>query len=100
MTDYEKWYDEALSASNELGYSCMSAADVIKALGAELKDSEKSVDCFNAVIGYILGRGWNEEPLEFLRYWNQGDFDVLREHWPDAPKEIYYADALNEEKEI
>lgn len=34
---YEKWYDEAICAANELGYACMSAADVIRLMGAELK---------------------------------------------------------------
>lgn len=94
MDNYKEWYEEAISASNELGYACMPAADVIKCLGEELKDNEKSVDCFNAVISYILGKGYTEEPLEFLRCWNEGDFDLLRTGWPDAPKEIYYADPL------
>jgi len=35
--NYESWYEEAIIASNELGYSCMSAADVIRMMGAELQ---------------------------------------------------------------
>lgn len=44
---------------------------------------------FNAVISYMLGKGYMEEPLEFLRCWNQGDFDICRKDWPDAPPECY-----------
>ncbi len=60
----------------------------------ELEDSRKSDECFNAVIEYMLGKGYMESPLEFLRCWNEGDFDALREEWPDAPEEIYLADPL------
>jgi hypothetical protein len=49
---------------------------------------------YNAVISYILGKGYCEEPLEFLRCWNEGDFESLRDSWPDAPEEIYLADPL------
>lgn len=54
--------------------------------------------CYNAVIDYMLGKGYMESPLEFLRCWNEGDFDALREEWPDAPQEIYLADPLYKEK--
>jgi len=30
-----------------------------------------------------------EEGLEYLRCWNQGDFDVCREEWPEAPEAAY-----------
>jgi hypothetical protein len=67
-------------------------------LKRDIKDIEReylnSDTCFNAVISYMLGKGYTEEPLEFLRCWNEGNFDALREEWPDAPKEIYYADPL------
>jgi len=49
----------------------------------------KTEAAYNAVISYMLGKGYTEEPLEFLRCWNEGNFDALREEWPDAPKEIY-----------
>lgn len=55
---------------------------------------EKVDEAYNAVISYMLGDGYMEEPLQFLHYWTEGDFETLREHWPDAPKEIYYADPL------
>lgn len=94
MNDYKEWYEEAIIASNELGFAGMSAAQVIKFQAEELEDSRKSDECFNAVISYILGKGYMESPLEFLRCWNEGNFEALREEWPDAPEEIYLADPL------
>lgn len=35
--DYETWYNEAIEASNQCGYACMSAADVIRAQDAEIQ---------------------------------------------------------------
>lgn len=60
----------------------------------KLDEYEKTDVCFNAVIDYMLGKGYCEEPLEFLRCWNEGNFEALREEWPDAPEEIYLADPL------
>jgi len=31
----------------------------------------------------------NPEGMEFLRLWNEGEFDTLRREWPDAPSEVY-----------
>lgn len=79
----------------------LEACDSEQSLKRDIKDVEreyqKAEECWNALLSYILGKGYTEEPLEFLRCWNEGDFDALREEWPDAPKEIYYADPLNEE---
>jgi hypothetical protein len=59
-----------------------------------LDELGKTEATYNAVIDYMLCKGYNQEPLEFLRCWNEGDFDALREEWPDAPEEIYLADPL------
>lgn len=92
--NYKEWYEEAIIASNELGFAGMSAADVIRYQAQQIDESHKAGECWNAVISYMLGRGYCEEPLEFLRCWNEGNFEVLREEWPDAPEEIYLADPL------
>ncbi|PWU27321.1 hypothetical protein DK254_33060 [Pseudomonas sp. RW407] len=47
-------------------------------------DSDAAV----AAIAYALDRR-TEETIEFLRLWNEGEFDVLRKEWPDAPEEVY-----------
>lgn len=59
-----------------------------------LEELGKTEATYNAVINYILGKGYMESPLEFLRCWNEGNFEALREEWPDAPEEIYFADPL------
>ena len=41
-----------------------------------------------AAIAYVLNSR-TEDPLQFLRLWNEGEFDVLRREWPDAPDETY-----------
>lgn len=64
---------------------------------AERDELLKGEEAYNAVITYMLGKGFMESPMEFLRCWNEGDFDSLREEWPDAPPEIYYADPLNKQ---
>lgn len=38
--DYRKWYEEAIEASNEAGYMCMSAADVIKNMAGYISTLE------------------------------------------------------------
>jgi len=59
-----------------------------------LEELGKTEATYNAVINYMLGKGYMESPLEFLRCWNEGNFEALREEWPDAPEEIYLADPL------
>lgn len=59
-----------------------------------LEELNKTEAAYNTVISYMLGKGYCEEPLEFLRCWNEGNFEALREEWPDAPEEIYLADPL------
>jgi len=37
-----------------------------------------------------------DDGMEFLRYWNQGDFDVIRSEWPEAPEAVFIgADTLH-----
>ena len=38
-----------------------------------------------------------DEPATFLRTWREGDWETLRNEWPEAPKEIYPLDALARE---
>lgn len=38
----------------------------------------------------------DEDGIDFLRYWNEGEFDIVRRNWPDAPEAIYIgADPLH-----
>lgn len=38
-----------------------------------------------------------DEGIEFLRCWNQGNFDAIRREWPEAPNEVFIgADTLQQ----
>lgn len=105
---YDKVWQAGCRECNYLNFGCghheekptecaelaLKAADRIDELEKELEESRKSDKCFNAVIRYMLGKGYMESPLEFLRCWNEGNFEALREEWSDAPEEIYLADPL------
>lgn len=97
-----------LALAQSLG-ECIVAAGIIQEdaalTGPQLlmfaRDLKEHVTCFgqsqaayNAVISYILANPC-ESPLEFLRCWNEGDFDALRNEWPEASEDIYLADPLN-----
>lgn len=44
------------------------------------------------VIAFILENHFNlDEPMTFLKLWNEGEFDTLREEWADLdlPDEIF-----------
>lgn len=30
-----------------------------------------------------------ECPMEFLRCWNEGNFDAIRDEWPEAPEAVF-----------
>lgn len=64
-------------------------------LAADAEDCSAAV----AAIAYALDIR-TECPMEFLRCWNQGDFDVIRAEWPDAPEEVFIgADPLHKLKQ-
>lgn len=63
-------------------------------LKEHLASVEQSQAAYNAVISFVLANPC-ESPMEFLRCWNEGDFDSLREEWPEASEDIYLADSLN-----
>ncbi|USD58826.1 hypothetical protein J4N45_09825 [Vibrio sp. SCSIO 43140] len=51
----------------------------------------------NAAVAAIEFALETEDGMNFLRLWNEGEFDVLRDEWPEAPEAIYIgADPLYE----
>ena len=64
------------------------------------KAAGRAQSAFCAVIEHMLGDGRHEAPLDFLHYWSEGEFDLLRCHWPEAPAAIYYADPQADHDEI
>lgn len=63
-------------------------------LKTQLTELQRADECWSAVTSYMLDAGRMEEPLEFLRCWNEGNFEAIRQEWPNAPKEVFYADPL------
>lgn len=41
-----------------------------------------------AAIAYVLANPC-ESPLDFLRCWNSGDFEAIRQEWDDVPEEVF-----------
>ncbi|AJY53312.1 hypothetical protein KO116_P200205 (plasmid) [Halomonas sp. KO116] len=59
-----------------------NAQEALKSENTAYEDNRASV----AAIQFALEA---EEGLAFLRYWNQGDFDVIRKEWPEAPEDVF-----------
>lgn len=57
---------------------------------------EEMLKCLLAVIQYTLK---DKDGLLFLRLWNEGNFQAIREEWPDAPEEVFWADPLYKRKD-
>ncbi|MGI2023788.1 hypothetical protein [Shewanella glacialipiscicola] len=43
----------------------------------------------NAAVAAIQFALETDDGLNFLQLWNEGEFDVLRLEWPDAPEDVY-----------
>lgn len=61
--------------------------NTVEALKAELADQAPYAAV--AAIAYALGRGFMESPMDFLRCWNEGDFEAVRNEWPEVPDEVF-----------
>ncbi|BBN53949.1 hypothetical protein TRE132_20740 [Pseudomonas chlororaphis subsp. aurantiaca] len=46
-------------------------------------------DASVAAIRFALEASSDFDGMDFLRYWNEGDFDSVRESWPEAPEEVF-----------
>ncbi len=57
-------------------------------------------DPSTAAIAFALeNTSSDHDGMEFLRCWNEGDFDTIRGHWPEAPEEVFIgADPLYRKK--
>lgn len=86
--------DANIMASEKMTEAQMNKAD----LTDQQPEEDLPPDAAVPAIAYALDLR-TEEPMEFLRLWNQGDFDECREGWPDAPDEVYIgADLLFEQE--
>lgn len=48
----------------------------------------------NSAVAAIQFALSTDEGIEFLRCWNQGDFDVIRREWPEAPEEVFIGEVV------
>jgi hypothetical protein len=63
--------------------------EVLNADLCKLEETQEHNDAtYIAVIQFVL-RSDVDEPLTWLRLWNQGDFEACRREWPEAPEECY-----------
>ncbi|WP_185057441.1 hypothetical protein [Pseudomonas chlororaphis] len=46
-------------------------------------------DATVAALRFALENLHGYDAIDFLRCWNEGDFDVVRETWPEAPEEVF-----------
>ncbi|WP_432780698.1 hypothetical protein QZH44_30035 (plasmid) [Pseudomonas corrugata] len=68
-----------------------AAAELVSAQegDADLQGADAAV----AAIQFALE---DNDGMQFLRLWNEGDFDVIRLEWPEAPEEVFIgADPLH-----
>lgn len=76
--------DANIMASEKLTEAQMNKAD----LTAQQPEEDLPPDAAVAAIAFALDYK-TEDSMEFLRLWNQGDFEECRKWWPDAPAEVY-----------
>ncbi len=57
-------------------------------------------DPSTAAIAFALENATSDhDGMEFLRCWNEGAFDTIRDQWPEAPEEVFIgADPLHYKK--
>lgn len=83
--------DKALAAAGDALPFAAALNELTNALEAGHSGEEEGEHVGNpaaAALAYALEHG-TEEPLEFLRCWYQGDFDAIRNEWPDAPAAVF-----------
>ena len=76
--------DENILVPEKMTEAQMNKADLTAAPHEE--DEYLDIDPASAAIAFALQ---TEEPMEFLRCWNEGDFEAVRREWPDAPDDVF-----------
>ncbi|CAD0264212.1 hypothetical protein DENIT_20099 [Pseudomonas veronii] len=61
-----------------------------------LQEPGFSIMANDAAVAAIQFALQGDEGMSFLRCWNEGDFDAIREEWPEAPEAVFIgADPLH-----
>lgn len=78
----------------------------IAKLEAELAQKQaelcnQSQDAATAAIKFVMDELDDGTELDFLRAWNEGEFDVIRKEWPEAPEAVFIgADPLHPKTKV
>lgn len=78
--------DEIVTELNQQRVQIERMARVLTERDQALAEAEKCGSPAVAAIEYALN---DDEGLLFLRYWFQGEFDVLRREWRDIPDTVF-----------
>ena len=79
-----------------------SATATLIADHKRLSETRTSVEGCNAAVAAIQFalEDAEESALDFLRCWNEGEFDAIRKEWPEAPEAVFIgADPLHPDTE-
>lgn len=55
-------------------------------LKSQLAAAQAENNTWRALCEFLLTA---DEPMSFLRAWNEGNFEACRREWPEAPPEVY-----------
>lgn len=55
-------------------------------LSLQLEAAQAENNNWRALCAFLLNA---EEPMSFLRFWNEGNFEACQREWPEAPPEVY-----------
>ena len=74
-----------------LSLDCVAAMAEIDAQFEEASDAAfvNGVDATIAAVGVAVEARDERDGMLFLRYWDEGEFDVIRRNWPEAPETVF-----------
>lgn len=78
--------DELLDGIALVGTGAINALDAARARGDEPSEQINTHEASTEAIKYAVDA---DNGLEFLSYWNEGEFGKCRLGWPDAPEDCY-----------
>lgn len=93
--DFEQWHkNNRVQSLDRHGYTYANVHPRCRWEGWQARatltqEDEEAVRCFRVLVEFLLTLSVCDSPLEFLRLWNEGSFDICRRDWPEAPEDLY-----------
>jgi hypothetical protein len=96
VVGFESWPNEFFSSPEEWEAfeamsGCQQAAHKAKLCYAAMLAAAPAAPAVAPAIAAIEYALKADEGMEFLRVWLHGQFDVIRDEWPDAPQAVFVA---------